>query len=108
MKENKFDICIIGAGIIGLSIACKLSKHYKNIIVVDKEPSFGRHNMDFSGDSSGFHGVSATLEVACGPKPRREAALPRILRDGGGGRGGGRGGQGRGRAIDVHRWLGPV
>ena len=43
MEENKFNICIIGAGIIGLSIAYKLSQFYKNIIVVEKESSFGQH-----------------------------------------------------------------
>ena len=43
MEENKFNICIIGAGIIGLSIAYKLSQFYKNIIVVEKESTFGQH-----------------------------------------------------------------
>ena len=66
MKENKFDICIIGAGIIGLSIACKLSKHYKNIIVVDKEPSFGRHISSRNSEviHSGFYYPNGSLKAS--------------------------------------------
>ena len=41
--DNKFNITIIGAGIIGLAIAEELSKSYKNILVVDKENTFGHH-----------------------------------------------------------------
>ena len=43
MNENKFNITIIGAGIIGLAIAEKLSKKYDNIIVIEKEHTFGQH-----------------------------------------------------------------
>ena len=43
MNNNQFDICIIGAGVIGLAIAERLSNLYKNIIVVEKESSFGQH-----------------------------------------------------------------
>jgi len=64
MKENKFDICIIGAGIIGLSIAYKLSKYYKNIIVVEKESSFGRHISSRNSEviHSGFYYPSHSLK----------------------------------------------
>jgi L-2-hydroxyglutarate oxidase LhgO len=41
--NNKFKICIIGAGVIGLAIAERLSKYYKDIIVLDKENRFGQH-----------------------------------------------------------------
>ena len=41
--DNKFDITIIGAGIVGLAIAEELSKSYKNILVIDKEKTFGQH-----------------------------------------------------------------
>ena len=34
--ENKFNICIIGAGIAGLAIAESLSRLFDNIIVIDK------------------------------------------------------------------------
>ena len=43
MIENKFNIAIIGAGIVGLAIAERLSRIYKNIIVIDKEQTFGQH-----------------------------------------------------------------
>ena len=44
---DKFDVCIAGAGVIGLAIAFQLSKssHFKNkqIVVVDQEANFGHH-----------------------------------------------------------------
>tara|TARA_Y100001970_G_scaffold279218_1_gene386146 strand:+ start:2456 stop:3541 length:1086 start_codon:yes stop_codon:yes gene_type:complete len=43
MDKYKFDVAIIGAGVIGLAIAERLSRTYKNIIVLDKEKSFGQH-----------------------------------------------------------------
>ena len=43
MIENKFNIAIVGAGIVGLAIAERLSQIYKNIIVIDKEQTFGQH-----------------------------------------------------------------
>ena len=44
MIENKFNIAIVGAGIVGLAIAEKLSQFYNNIIVIDKEQTFGQKN----------------------------------------------------------------
>ena len=41
--NNQFKICIIGAGIVGLAIAERLSKFYKDIIVIEKENTFGQH-----------------------------------------------------------------
>ena len=41
--NNKFNISIIGAGIVGLSIAERLSRNFKNIILFDKESTFGQH-----------------------------------------------------------------
>ena len=41
--ENKFNICIIGAGIVGLAIAERLNRLFDNIIVIDKERTFGQH-----------------------------------------------------------------
>lgn len=38
-----FDAIIIGAGIIGLSIAEKLSHRYSKILVIEKESGFGQH-----------------------------------------------------------------
>ena len=36
--NEKFDICIIGAGVIGLAIAERLSLTYNNILLVDINP----------------------------------------------------------------------
>ena len=47
MKTQKetyeFDAIIIGAGIIGLAIACELQSKFDNILLIEKEPTFGRH-----------------------------------------------------------------
>ena len=45
MNNDKynFDIVIIGAGIIGLAIADKLSKSFNNILIIEKEDKFGQH-----------------------------------------------------------------
>jgi L-2-hydroxyglutarate oxidase LhgO len=41
--SNKFKICIIGAGVVGLAIAERLSRFYENILVLEKEKKFGQH-----------------------------------------------------------------
>jgi len=66
MKKNKFDICIVGAGVIGLSIAYKLSQKYENIIVVEKEPSFGRHISSRNSEviHSGFYYPPNSLKAS--------------------------------------------
>lgn len=39
---EKFDILIIGAGVVGLAIAAELSKKHKEIIVLERHNSFGQ------------------------------------------------------------------
>jgi len=39
---EKVDIIVIGAGAVGLSIAAELSRSYKDIVVVERNPSFGQ------------------------------------------------------------------
>ena len=39
----QFDTIVIGAGIVGLAIAYELSTKLDNILVVEKENTFGRH-----------------------------------------------------------------
>ena len=56
MENNKFDYLIIGAGIIGLSIAKTIreEKPAASILIVEKEPDIGAHS---SGRNSGvLHG----------------------------------------------------
>ena len=43
METFEFDVIVIGAGIVGLSIAYKLSSKYNNILLIEKESTFGRH-----------------------------------------------------------------
>jgi L-2-hydroxyglutarate oxidase LhgO len=40
---EKVDILIVGAGIVGLALAERLSRSYQDILVVEKESSFGQH-----------------------------------------------------------------
>ena len=40
MNNDKVNITIIGAGIVGLAIAERLSKRYPDILLVDKEKKF--------------------------------------------------------------------
>ena len=44
---DSFDICVIGAGAVGLAIAYELAKKYKNqersIVILERESSFGQH-----------------------------------------------------------------
>ena len=42
MTETRFDITIIGAGIIGLAVAEALSARYDNILLVEKRETFGQ------------------------------------------------------------------
>ncbi len=39
--HDKFDITIIGAGVVGLAIAARLSSDYKNIVLVEKNKACG-------------------------------------------------------------------
>ena len=65
MNNNKFNICIIGAGVVGLAIAERLSKDYDNIIVVEKESSFGMHVSSRNSEviHSGFYYPSDSLKA---------------------------------------------
>ena len=40
---EKVNTLIIGAGIIGLSVARELSKEYEDVVLVEAEGTFGRH-----------------------------------------------------------------
>jgi L-2-hydroxyglutarate oxidase LhgO len=46
-SRDSFDICVIGAGVIGLAIAYELAKKYKNqnvsILILERESNFGQH-----------------------------------------------------------------
>ena len=37
-----YNITVVGAGVVGLATARELSERYKNVLLIDKEESFGR------------------------------------------------------------------
>ena len=40
---EKVNILVIGAGVVGLATAKVLSEHFDDVVIVEKEKSFGRH-----------------------------------------------------------------
>lgn len=38
---DKFNVIIVGAGVVGLAIAAKLSKQFKKVLLIDKNAQFG-------------------------------------------------------------------
>jgi L-2-hydroxyglutarate oxidase LhgO len=47
---EKFNVTIIGAGVVGLAIAYKLSQNYDNILLIEKNDSFGRETSSRSSE----------------------------------------------------------
>ena len=64
-KKADFEIVIVGAGVVGLAIAEELSKTYDNILVVDKERSFGNHTSSRNSEiiHSGLYYPKSTLKT---------------------------------------------
>ena len=62
---ERCDVAIIGAGAVGLAAACELSERYKNIIVFEKEDSFGRHTSSRNSETvhSGIYYPHGTLKA---------------------------------------------
>ena len=52
MKDNKYDLIIVGAGIVGLASAYEFNKRdpYKKVLILDKEPKIASHQ---TGRNSG-------------------------------------------------------
>ena len=65
MNENHFNIVIIGSGVIGLAIAERLSRNFSNILVVEKEKSFGYHTSSRNSEviHSGFYYPENSLKA---------------------------------------------
>ena len=63
--ENHFKYTIIGAGIIGLAIAERLSRKYNNILLVEKEKKFGLHTSSRNSEviHSGFYYPTDSLKA---------------------------------------------
>jgi L-2-hydroxyglutarate oxidase LhgO len=62
---EKIKYLIIGAGIIGLSIAKKLSEYDKSVVLVDQENSFGRHTSSRNSEviHSGIYYPKSSLKA---------------------------------------------
>ena len=65
MNNNKYQICIVGAGVVGLAIARKLSGYYESILVIEKESSFGHHISSRNSEviHSGFYYPTNSLKA---------------------------------------------
>lgn len=50
MIEEKFDITIIGAGVVGLAIAKEISANYPNVVVIEKNESYGQETSSRAGE----------------------------------------------------------
>ena len=50
---DKVNVLIVGAGVIGLAIAAKLSQQFNDVLVIDKNASFGEETS--SGNSEVIH-----------------------------------------------------
>ena len=61
----EFDVVIVGAGVIGLSIAWELSNVYDNILLIEKEESFGHHISSHNSEiiHSGIYYPKETLKT---------------------------------------------
>ena len=65
MENNNFNIVVIGAGVIGLAIAERLSRNFSNILVVEKENKFGQHTSSRNSEviHSGFYYPKNSLKA---------------------------------------------
>ena len=50
MLEEKFDITIIGAGLVGLAVADTLSANYTDVAVLEKNDSYGQETSSRAGE----------------------------------------------------------
>lgn len=50
MIDETVDITIIGAGVIGLAVAKEISPRYKNIVVLEKNDSYGQETSSRTGE----------------------------------------------------------
>ena len=62
---ERCDIAIIGAGAVGLAAAQELSKKFRNIVVFEKEDSFGKHTSSRNSETvhSGIYYPHGTLKA---------------------------------------------
>ncbi len=80
---DKCDVAVVGAGVVGLAVAFVLSKNFQNIIVFEKEDSFGRHTSSRNSETvhSGIYYPPGTLKAKLCLKGNE--LLYRFMRDNG-------------------------
>ncbi|MFZ2654278.1 MAG: NAD(P)/FAD-dependent oxidoreductase [Victivallales bacterium] len=63
--KNKFDIIVIGAGVVGAAIARELSRYQLKVAVIEKEEdvSFGTSKANSGIVHAGFHSQPGTLKL---------------------------------------------
>jgi L-2-hydroxyglutarate oxidase LhgO len=59
-----FNVCIIGAGVVGLAVAAKLAKDYNKVIVIEKNTKFGQETSSRNSEviHSGIYYPKASLK----------------------------------------------
>ncbi len=68
-NRDCFDICIIGAGVVGLATAYELAKEFAtrnvSIVVLEQEPSFGQHTSSRNSEviHAGIYYPKASLKA---------------------------------------------
>ena len=69
MNNNyKFDVVILGAGVVGLAIAEKLAPSFENILVIEKEKKFGQHISSRNSEvihSGIYHPINSLKSQLC-------------------------------------------
>ena len=62
---EKIDILIIGAGVVGLALAEKLSQKYDSVVLAEKESSFGQHSSSRNSEviHSGIYYNNSSLKA---------------------------------------------
>ena len=70
--KNKYDVIIIGAGVVGAAIARELSRYHLDVAVLEKEVdvSFGSSKANSGIIHGGFHAPPDTL------KARKPTSMP--------------------------------
>ena len=78
--KKVYTHAVIGAGIVGLSVALKLQSLGNNVLVLDKETSPGKHQ---SGRNSGvihsgiyYKPNSCLLYTSPSPRDKRQSRMP--------------------------------
>jgi L-2-hydroxyglutarate oxidase LhgO len=70
---EELDVVIIGAGIVGLAVAARLSRRYGDVLILEKESAFGRHGSSRNSEviHSGIYYPPGSLKASLCLKANR-------------------------------------